>query len=524
MSPLKKKVLLLACGFVVVLFLLAVFVVPAYLNINRYRSQVEARLKAATGKPVHIGHLALALFPRISVRVDDFQIGNPDGFPAGELLSVKRIDATLSARALWHRVVKITSLNLHNPNLHLLSDGQGHWNFQSPPKAHEAGSSAPAADRPLFTLGVISQLRIENGEWSVADVLPSQRAGPPYVEGQGVSTDLRNVTLSVFGARGASASPRASLSDWLFPTAEAAEQAAPMAAQGSLAARNLQFGALQCSSFKSDVRAYSTKILFDKFVMSVAGGRATGNLTLDFSGPHFGYSADAQLQKVDMAQLLEPFPQARGKMTGTLDGTVKLTGEVAQSSDPLSTMNGSGQLRIRNGTMPTLQLNRNLLLLAHAASLGSAAGNPSSFSSISADFDVSGGIVRSRHVVMVGNGVDVNGAGSLALVGRQGLDYTGVAMLEAGPTGLTNVLAGVLGGSYHNGKLSFPFSLTGTLDNPRFILSAAGSGLANLPTALGRSTSGSAGQTRTQQGSGLLQTLQGLFGKRNPTTTQPKNP
>ena len=525
MSARSKKVLLIAGSILVVLLVVATFVVPALVNINRYRSQVEARLQAETGKPVRIGHMALTLFPSVSIRVDNFEMGNPKGFPSGDFLKAKSIYAMVNARALWNRQVEITSLDLQNPELHLISDAQGHWNYESP--ARPASRPGGSQDSSMFTLGVISNLRIEHGEWTMANLLPSGREGPIYLQGRGISSELHNVDLSALGPSGARpAEPAAdSSSPGRFPgellsTAYAAEIPPQLAAQGSLKADSLQFDTLQCTAFKSKIRIYAKKILLDEIRMKLDGGQATGTLALDFAGPNLHYATDVQIRGVDVARLLESFPQARGKMSGTMDGTMKLTGDMARSPDPLSGLNGVGQVSVRNGKLPSLQLNRNLMLLARVAQLGSAAGDPSSFSSISADLDIAQGTIRSRQIAIVGNGVDVDGAGRMALVGPGNLDYTGIAKLNAGQTGITNVLAGVLGATYSNGALSFPFDLKGTLDNPRFLLRGAAGGLGNLPAALGKGVSGSS----TQKSSGFLNTLQGLFGKRKPQTAQPQKP
>ncbi len=522
MSPRRKQFLFLAGIGVAVLILLAVYVLPRLVDVNRYRPEVEARLQAETGKPVRIGHLALTLFPTASIRVDDFQIGNPQGFPSGRLLSVKTIYAVVSLGALLHRVVKITSLDLENVKLNLLSSGHGNWNYQNHPDAPSA--STPSPGRRLFTLGTVSNIRIEHGQWSIADVLPSNREGPPYLKGTGISTEISKINLGVWGGGSADVFATPGPAGWLFPVAEAAERSPAPAAEGTLKAKSLRFGTVECTGFKSEIRIYRQKILLDNMGTDIDGGRAQGTLALDFSGSHLRYASRIQMHGVDIARALASDPQGRGKMTGTLDGSMQLSGEITSSANPLLNLTGRGQLRARHGTLPSLQLNKNLMLLARVARLGPAAGNPSSFSSISADLDIAGGILRTKKIVVVGNGVDVDGSGLMALTGPQKLDYAGMATLAAGQTALTNLLAGLLGGSYNNGKLSFPFTLKGTLSNPRFILKALGTGLGNLTTPSSGGTSGSSSPGSTQRKPGLWQTLQSLFAKPKQSATQPQAP
>ena len=153
---------------------------------------------------------------------------------------------------------------------------------------------------------------------------------------------------------------------------------------------------------------------------------------------------DAQLKGINVAEFLEAFPQAKGMMTGTLDGSAKMKGTVTNSSDPLAGITGSGQASIRNGQMPSLQLGSNLRTLAKMASVGPANGDPSSFSSLSTDFRIADARLTNNKITLVGNGVDVDGSGSMTMAGEGSLDYQGDASLAASGN---NPLATVLGGS-----------------------------------------------------------------------------
>ena len=98
----------------------------------------------------------------------------------------------------------------------------------------------------------------------------------------------------------------------------------------------------------------------------------------------------------------------------------------------------------------------------------------SSFSSASADLTLANDRVTSQSIKIVGNGVRIDAAGSLTLAGEGPLEYEGVAEVSAGENAVTNMLAGLSGARLANGKLSIPFTLGGTLDNPRFRLKAPG--------------------------------------------------
>jgi len=520
MSSLKKVLLSLAIAIVVVLIGLAV-AVPLLFNLDDYRPQATAYIQEQTGKPTSIGHMALTVFPSVSIRVDDFTLGNPPGFPQGNFVKVQRLSVAVDASALWNREVLIKSLELDGPVINLLSDVRGKWNFENPLKSPTRDSKPEG--KPLFTLGVIAKVRISGAQLTTANLLPSEGPGPTYFEGRGVSIDLNRVDLNAFAESASFRAP--DYPGGLFTSVAYADtpEASPVA-QGTFMADSLRFGTLLVSAVKSKVSLFPKQVFLDGLDFKCYGGSATGNLAFNFSGKNPSYTTQTQLKGVNVAKLLEAFPDARGKMTGTLDGAIKLAGEVTHSSDPLAGMRGAGQMDIRNGLLPSLQLSKNLMELARVAKLGPAAGDPSSFSSIAADLNIANDRITSKKVSIVGNGVNVDAAGSMAMAGAGALDYQGTAGLTAGQNAVSDFLAGLSGAKIENGKLTFPFGLVGTLENPKFSLktTTAAGRLGAVQGLLRGQTTAQPGQTQQQNPADLVQGITGLFKKKKQATQQQK--
>lgn len=523
-----KKILIGLIILIALVVVAAAITLPLLLDVNRYRPEVAAHIREETGKPAEIGRLALSVFPALAIRVDDFRLGNPAGFPQGDFLKVRRVDVELDALALWDRRIVIRSLAFDAPVIRLLSDVRGRWNFESESHAG-ARNTPPRRDKPLFSLGVIARVSIDGAKLEAANLLASGRPGPTFFEARGVSIQLTQVDLNAFTASASLAgrpAPWLAIIRELTPTVHAASRSTPVAA-GSLKAESLSFGALQATGVKTRLRLFPKQVYFDDLSFDLYGGRAKGALAVDLAPTNPRYSTHAQLSDVDVARLLAAFPDARGKMSGKMEGGIKLTGEVAHSPDPLAGLQGTGQVKIANGQLPSLQLNKNLALLARLSNLGPASGDPSSFSSISTDLNIANSKITSNKVIVIGNGVDVDGSGSLALAGAGSLDYQGVAKLAAGQSAVSNLLQGLTGATSENGKLSFPFSIAGTLENPRFLLKSIGrSGqLGALQDLVGAKTGQplAAQPAQAQQPSDLVQGIAGLFKKKKPAAPpQPK--
>jgi hypothetical protein len=168
---------------------------------------------------------------------------------------------------------------------------------------------------------------------------------------------------------------------------------------------------------------------------------------------------------------------------------------------------------VKNGKLPSLNLNRNLMMLARFSNLGAAQGDPSSFSSMSSDFNIGGGRIISNKLTILGNGVDVDGSGALTTAGAGSLDYQGVAKLAAGQSPVSGLLGGLTGATMVDGKLNLPFGIGGTLDSPRFILKSLGS--SNQMNAIQGLMGGQQPeQTGQQQPADLVQGISGLFKKK----------
>jgi AsmA protein len=483
-----KKIVLIAVVALVVIVLGAAIIIPLIFDIDHYRPQVAAELQEKTGKPAQIGHLALTILPQVAIRVDDFSLGNPAGFPNGDFVRAKKIYAVVNAGALLHRKVEITSLELDDLTLNMLEDTHGKWNFENPPakEATPPPPTTPAGSGASFTMGVISKLTITHGQFSAANLLASGAPGETLMAVHGATIDLRQVDLGAFTTASLRAPEPDKFDAWAAgfnTTVYAADAPGPMVAEGTIKADALAFGPINVSKLKSKFRLFPKQVFLDDLALQCYGGSTTGNLSLDFGGANLAYGVDAHIKGVHVAEFLAAFPQTKGMMTGTFDGSAKMKGLVTHAADPLVGVTGSGQATIRNGEMPSLQLNSNLRTMAKLTSLGPANGDPSSFSSLAADFHVADARLTSNKITLVGNGVDVDGSGSMTMAGDGSLDYQGEAGIAAsGGNPLTSVLGGLAGAKVENGKLTFPFTVGGTFAKPKFSLKGGASGAAGAPT------------------------------------------
>ena len=85
--PIRRGTGLVVLGIAATLLFALIFVVPALVNVDRYRPQVISFLQEKTGKQVEIRRLALTFFP-LTIHVDHIGVKNPPIFPSGYVAQV----------------------------------------------------------------------------------------------------------------------------------------------------------------------------------------------------------------------------------------------------------------------------------------------------------------------------------------------------------------------------------------------------------------------------------------------------
>jgi uncharacterized protein involved in outer membrane biogenesis len=432
----RPRIGLTATGIAAILLLALIFVAPALVKVDRYRPKVISYLQQKTGKRIEIGRMGLTFFP-LSIHIDDFGVKNPPLFPPGYVVKVRRIDAELSLGALLRRQVVVKQLVLEDPVLNLTSDPDGPWNFENP-QAKLSENTLP--------LGVFSRVQIKRGQLIASNLLPSDAAGPIFFEAYDISGELEQLNL-----------------DGIINPSSSSEDG-----QGSLKAGVLRFGSMEVKNLESKLRLEARHAFFTDVKAEVYGGSAAGDLSFDLSGKNASFKTNVRLSGINVAHLLAAYPNGGGKMTGKMEGDVKLAGEIAHTLRPLAGIHGAGHVTVRNGKVPSLKLNANLMKLAHFNDLGPAKNDPSSFNLITTDLELANQRISSRVIDIDGYGVDVDGSGSVSVSGSDELNYRGLAEITTKEGFFTNAIARLSGASLKDGKLQFPFRIGGTINSPIF--------------------------------------------------------
>jgi uncharacterized protein involved in outer membrane biogenesis len=432
----RSRTILLISG-VAAIFLAAVVVIAFFaFDVDRYRPKLISYLQEKTGKPVEIRHISLTLFP-VSLRIEDFGLKNSPLFPEGYTAKAARIDVGIDARQLLlHRRFVVNSLVLDAPSLNLISDPRGPWNF----------TNAHADSQESFDLGEIGSVEIHHGELVASNRLPSNAPGPVFLEVHDLNGTFEHVDL------GAVVNP----------------SSRSMGGQGMVRADRFSFGAIDAGNLSFKLQLWAQQVFLGEVNADVSGGHATGAIFFDLTGKRPAFRSNARFVGIDVADLLDPFENGRGKMTGKMEGDLTLAGEIQHSIRPLTGIRGNGHVIVHRGEVPNLELNENLEKLVRFNNHGPGTAKPSSFERISTDFQLANLRIRSEKIDIDGYGVDVDGAGSFNVDGSNELNYDGIARITTRRGFFTNTFAKLAGANIEKGLLSFPFHVSGTIETPVF--------------------------------------------------------
>ena len=186
-----KKLLLIAAILIGVI-LAAAIALPFVINGDQFRPEIQTKLSAMLGREITIGHLDLSAVHG-TLQAADITISDDPAFSPMPFVRAESLNVGIELMPLiFSHTVHIRSIALQNPQVVLLRNASGQWNFSSigqPAKGKKAASdiSAGAAGTPEIT---IQALNIIDGKLSIGTSANRQQT---Y---DGVNVTAENVSYS----------------------------------------------------------------------------------------------------------------------------------------------------------------------------------------------------------------------------------------------------------------------------------------------------------------------------------------
>src|SRR5215472_9807508 len=187
------KRLLIVAGIVVAVLVVAAVAAPLFINVDSFRPELEKRLSAALNRPVHIGKLEASIF-RGGATAENIAIADDPAFSKGDFLKASSLTVGLRMIPLIvSREINVTSITVQKPEIVLLRNAAGKWNYSS-----LGGHSATKTTTPASS-SATPEFSVDKFEIVDGTVRVGQSSG--HVAGrervyQNVHLVARNISLS----------------------------------------------------------------------------------------------------------------------------------------------------------------------------------------------------------------------------------------------------------------------------------------------------------------------------------------
>jgi AsmA protein len=142
------KRLLLISGIVIGILLLVIIAVPLFINVDSFRPDLEKKLSAALNRQVHIGKLDASLLSG-GASASDITIADDPAFNKGPFLKAASVKVGVKLMPLiFSKQLKVTSLTIQKPDITLLKNAAGKWNYSTLGATAQKTTPVPSGKAP----------------------------------------------------------------------------------------------------------------------------------------------------------------------------------------------------------------------------------------------------------------------------------------------------------------------------------------------------------------------------------------
>jgi AsmA protein len=186
-------------GLVLVLIVGAVVLVPMFVDVQKYKPEIEALVTEQTGRSFSMGDdIKLSVFPWVGVSLSDLKLGNAPGFDKEQMISVKGFEVRLKVMPLFSRQIQVDTFIMDSPQIRLVKNKSGKANWENlgpaaPKEKKPAKEKAPPKEGgeslPIESL-MVGKFAIINGLLSYVD-----QAGKVTKEVSDLNLELKDISL-----------------------------------------------------------------------------------------------------------------------------------------------------------------------------------------------------------------------------------------------------------------------------------------------------------------------------------------
>lgn len=557
-------------AIIVVVLLLIVVIAPFLIPVDKFRPTIEEKASQALGRKVELGNLSLSLLSG-SLTAENLSIGDDPKFSSSPFLTAKSLKVGVELMPLiFSKTLNVTGITIENPEVTLLHNPAGQWNYSTLGGAAAKSAQKPAASSSSSPADLsVQKFTLKDGRIVVGSTANQKRSTYDHVDVVASNFSMTS-KFPVTVTADLPAGGKFKLDGTAGPIDETDASLTPVDAKLDVTGLDLvSTGFLDASAGLSGILDVSANLASQNGeaetkgtaklskAMLVAGGSPSGvPVTVDFDTKynlrkntgvlepstlkigsaaahlHGTYetageatSVNIKLDAKDMpAKDLEAFlpalginlPKGASLQAGTLNADLSLAG----ATNKLVT---TGNVGLFNGKLAGFDLGSMMSSVASLA--GVKSGKDLEIQKLTTDLRMSPeGLKADNFIAVLPSIGNLSGAGTVD--SKNNLDFKMVATLTsamgdvASPVSSVGSLLGKAtgGGGGCKSGTTVPFQIQGTTANPKFVPDvgglAAGMFKSQLGCAAGLGAGG--GKDAGKAPADAINALGGLFKKKKP--------
>jgi AsmA protein len=537
----KVRNILIVVGIIIVILVIVPFLIP----VNQFKPTIEAKASAALGRQVQLGNLSLSLLTG-SLSAENLVVSDDPKFNQTPFLTAKGVRVGVAMMPLiFSRALNITSVTIKEPQVTLLHNPAGQWNYSSIGGAAANAANNPPAQQSNGSSDLsIEKLSLENGTIIVGYVGNPKRNTYDHVNVEASNISTRSkfpVTVSADLPGGGkfkldgNAGPLDASDAALTPVdAKLTASSLNLGSTGFIEPNTGLGGLLDLDATLTSAQGQAeTKgnAKLSKALLIKGGSPSSVPLVMDFNTKY-----DLAKQSGTIHGTTLKIAGATAQVSGTYNNAgentivnVKLDGQNMPAKDVAAFLPAIGIQMPNGATIESGTVSENLTMAGPTTNLVTS-GNAGIFSVKLAGFDLGSKMSSISALTGLKSGKDLDiekmtsnlrmtrdglradnfiavlpafgqivGAGTIDAANH--LDFKMAATLKSGvvanvanPTGaLTSVLGGGGGSSGCKSGVTVPFKIEGTTSDPKFVPDVGGVAAGMLKSQLGCAGSGVTG-------------------------------
>lgn len=559
-------------AIVVAVLILLIVVVPFLIPVDKFRPTIEEKASQALGRQVQFGSLSLSLISG-SLSAESLSIGDDPQYSTSPFLTAKSLKVGVEILPLiFSKTLNVTGITIESPEVILLHNPAGQWNYSSlgaasakskqAQAAKNSGSAAPAdLSVQKFTLkdgsiivgststqkrSTYNHVNVAASNFSMTSKFPVTvtadlpSGGTFKLDGTAGPIDQEDASLTPIDAKLDVASlnlastgfvdSSAGLGGLLDLTADLSSQKGEAETKGNVRISKALFiaggsaaGVPVTVDFDTKYDLHKNSGVLEPSTLKIGSAVAHLNGTYDTAGETT--LVNIKLEAKDMpAKDLEAFlpalgiilPKGTSLQAGTLNAELNLAG-------PTSKLITTGSVGLYNGKLAGFDLGSRMSSIASLAGIKS--GKDLDIEKLTTNLRMApNGLQAENFLAVVPTVGNLAGAGTID--SKNNLDFKMAATLTSALGGVgspVSDLGGLLGKASGGGGgcksgTTVPFLIHGTTADPKFIPDVGGLAAGMLKSQLGCAAGlgTGAGKDASKAPADAVKSLGGLFKKKKP--------